>query len=271
MAIRQWLIQKITDYFMEEGPQQHSHLCNFDRLSHEIRPADVLLVEGRSRVSQIISRVTVSSWTHSSLYIGRIHDIDDPEIRELVHKHFKGASREQLLIESWLGKGTIISPLSNYQDKHIRICRPSGLTHEDAQNVINAAAHQLGNEYAVRHFLDLFRFYLGSRFIPRRWKSVIFDKQDKVTKDVCSTMIAHAFTSIQFPIIPLITHDDQNNWKFIKRNPRLFKPSDFDYSPYFDIIKYPLISLSNKAAYRELPWDEKLMSNDDTILDENTD
>ncbi len=58
----------------------------------------------------------------------------------------------------------------------------------------------------------------------------------------------------------------------IRRNPKLYTPSDFDYSPYFDIIKYPMMPVTGYSIYRQLPWQENLMSNDDHGLspsDEN--
>ncbi|NNJ96604.1 MAG: hypothetical protein HKP12_05535, partial [Gammaproteobacteria bacterium] len=36
---------------------------------------------------------------------------------------------------------------------------------------------------------------------------------------------------------------------------KLITPSDFDYSPYFDVIKYPMLDLDDLAVYRKLPWD----------------
>ena len=56
-------------------------LSDFDRMRYELRPGDVLLVEGRSKVSDIIKMVTQSIWTHSVLYLGRIQDIDDPDLK----------------------------------------------------------------------------------------------------------------------------------------------------------------------------------------------
>ena len=35
----------------------------------------------------------------------------------------------------------------------------------------------------------------------------------------------------------------------------MITPSDFDHSPYFEIIKYPLLDLDDLAVYRKLPWD----------------
>ena len=41
---------------------------------------------------------------------------------------------------------------------------------------------------------------------------------------------------------------------FYEGNPRLFTPKDFDYSPYFEIVKYPLIEIGRESVYRQLPW-----------------
>ena len=266
MGVKKWLYKKVARYLNQEGPSKYAHLCDFDRLCHEIRPADVLLVQGRSPISHLISRVTRSSWTHSALYLGRLHDVDDPVVREQIQKNFHGSPREPLLIESMLGQGTIVTPLDHYKNDHIRICRPSGLTHTDAQAVVAGAVRQLGNEYDVHHLFDLFRFYLGVRFIPKRWKSVIFEGANKSAKDVCSVMIAYAFASIKFPILPLVSEEHLHKYKFIRRNPGLCKPADFDFSPYFDIVKYPMVLVSAKAVYRNLPWVENYVSDDDAHI-----
>ena len=44
--------------------------------------------------------------------------------------------------------------------------------------------------------------------------------------------------------------------RMYKRNTRLYTPRDFDYSPYFQIIKYPLLGLNDLSVYRQLPWDQ---------------
>ena len=41
-----------------------------------------------------------------------------------------------------------------------------------------------------------------------------------------------------------------------RRNPKLCVPSDFDYSPYFEIIKYPFFDFSAQSSYRLLPWSQ---------------
>ena len=72
-------------------------------------------------------------------------------------------------------------------------------------------------------------------------------------------MMAEAFASVHFPVLPVLHHDENGNLKLYKRNTKLITPKDFDYSPYFDIIKYPYFGLDDVAAYRGLPWDTEGM------------
>ena len=68
-------------------------------------------------------------------------------------------------------------------------------------------------------------------------------------------MIAESFNFVHFPILPVIQCDEDFQLKLFKRNAKFCVPRDFDYSPYFEIIKYPFIDyISDKRSYRELPW-----------------
>jgi hypothetical protein len=268
MSIMTWLNKKIVNYLTQEVAQSRGYLCDFDRLSHEIRPADVLLVEGCNRVSLIINKLTKSAWSHSALYVGRLHDIEDPALREILHQKYKGPPHEKLVIESHVGKGTIVTPLNHYKGAHLRICRPTGISHNDAQLVIGYAISHIGKLYDVRQFLDLGRFLLRSRLIPRRMGSILFKKRKYSTAyEICSEMIANAFMSIDFPILPVIKEEGSNK-KLVRRNPRMTTPSDFDYSPYFEIIKYPIFILDQHAKYRDLPWTEDHISMDGITISE---
>jgi hypothetical protein len=251
-----WLTDKVVNWLTLEREATNVPPCDFERLSFEIRPGDVLLVEGRSRVSDVIKTITQSVWTHSALYIGRQVDIADPNVREHVSWLYDGDPEDQLIIEPLLGEGTIIAPLKKYASDHLRICRPSGLSPQDAQQVIAHAIKHLGHDYDVRHLLDLGRFLLPYSIVPRRWRSSLFEHNaGESTRTVCSTMIANAFSSVHFPILPVV-HKTENGLRLFKRNTRLYSPRDFDYSPYFEIIKYPLLGLNDLAVYRQLPWDQ---------------
>ena len=259
-------IKKVAMGWLTKEPRRTElPLCDFERIQYEIRPCDVLLIEGRSRVSEKIKLITQSRWSHSALYIGRIHDIADPSLRAIIKHHFKGNRNDQLLIEGMLGRGVIITPLSYYQQDHIRICRPEGISRSDAQKVIEYAIKRLGKDYNIRQTLDLFRYMYPWSFLPRRWRSSLFKyKPGESTHEICSSMIAEAFNCVKFPITPLLKKTDTGHGvELIPRNPLLTTPADFDYSPYFEVIKYPVFGLAAAAVYRDLPWNETGAISDD--------
>lgn len=253
--LRDWVWARIVRRLNREREQSDLPPCDFERLSYEIRPCDVLLVEGRSRVGDVIKYVTLSPWTHAALYIGRLHDVDDPAMRERIRYHYNAAADEQLVIEALLGEGTIVAPLARYRGEHVRICRPRDIARGDAQQVINYCARHLGHEYDVRQLLDLARFMLPYGLLPRRWRSSLFAHHPgSSTRTVCSTLLARAFAFVRFPVLPVLRTDSAGAIRLHKRNFKLFVPGDFDYSPYFDVIKYPLMSFDDLSAYRRMPW-----------------
>ncbi|EGW53429.1 YiiX/YebB-like N1pC/P60 family cysteine hydrolase [Candidatus Endoriftia persephonae] len=263
----QWLARKISEWLVKEGPPPNSPLCDFNRLCYELRPGDILLLEGRSRVSEVIKIITQSSWTHSALYIGRLYDIAEPKLRKRVKDAYQGDPNQQLIIEALLGEGTIVAPISKYRMEHLRICRPSGLEPSDAQRIIAYVIRHLGSGYDVRQLLDLARFLFPWTILPRRWRSSLFEHNvGGPTRTVCSCLLAEAYNLVNFPILPFIDRGDDGSIRFFKRNPRLFTPKDFDYSPYFDIIKYPFLGLDDLGVYRRLPWcDDRVLYNDNEI------
>ncbi|MFT4059099.1 MAG: YiiX/YebB-like N1pC/P60 family cysteine hydrolase [Legionella sp.] len=257
----EWVIDKIGGLLLQQEPPQRAYLCDFNKLCSRIRPADVLLVEGRSRVSRMIRHVTQSPWSHAALYIGRLQDVQEPSLHTLIKEHYNGPCDRQLLVESELGLGTIITPLDKYKDDHLRIMRPEWLAQEDVSRVVGYALGRLGKNYDVRHVLDLARFLFPWGFFPRRWRSTLFQHNAmQPTQDICSSMIADAFQSVHYPILPFIHEGNKHQMELVRRNPRLFTPSDFDYSPFFSVIKYPIFPPNTLREYAHLPWDEEQWS-----------
>lgn len=259
-ATRQWLWDKGINWLNAIPPadSQTSAYCNFDFLEHEVRPGDVLLFAGQTRVSKVIQMVTLSPWTHAALYVGRINDIRDPQVREKLQTHYPGDPNDKLVVESLLGYGTVANPLSAYREEHLRICRPSGLDWRDADIVVNVAVEHLGMGYDVQQLMDLARFLFPYGILPRRWRSSLFQHNaGQPTHIICSSMIARCFQQVHYPILPLI-HNNQaaHQVSLEERDFRLFIPSDFDYSPYFEVIKYPAWHFSELPAYRSLPWQQ---------------
>jgi len=255
--LKNFLWDKFVQWLTYETPNHNTPLTSFERLRYELRPGDVLLVEGRSNVSEIIKSITQSIWTHSFFYIGRLHDIDDPMLRDHIQKYRHCSPDEQLIIEAMLGKGIVVSAIDTYDGEHLRICRPRGITRTDSQKVIAYAIEQLGADYNVRQLMDLARFMFPYWFLPKRWRSTLFEHNaGKPTKTVCSTMMAEAFAKVRFPIIPVLHQDKNGTLRLIRTNSKLTTPRDFDHSPYFDVIKYPILDFDELGIYRKLPWDQ---------------
>ena len=257
-----WIYRKIKNgldnWLTHEPPTSEVMPFDFSRLIHEIRPGDVLLIEGRSRISHIINTITLSSWTHAALYIGRLIDFEDEDRKNLIRAHLPPDAEDnsRLVFESLVDRGSVISRLATYRHHHIRICRPIGISPADVNAVIDYAVKSLGQPYNVRQLLDLARFFLPWTLLPRRWGSSLFrTSTGEPESGVCSSLIAEAFSSVQFPILPYIKQDEGQAVELFQRNPYLFTPKDFDVSPYFEIIKYPLFNPEEPLPYyRRMPW-----------------
>lgn len=276
-TFRNKIWQSIVDW-LNDIPKSNLNMQainNYDHMLRDLRPADVILFEGKARVSEVIKIITLSPWTHAALYIGRVSEISNHKTLSLVKEHYNGDPTEPLVAESLLGFGTVVNPLSMYSKENLRVCRPDGLSFEDQNRVVGFAAEHLGINYDVRQLLDLARFMFPYAILPRQWRSSLFQHNaGKPTNIVCSSMIARCFQSVNYPVLPIIETDKRDKLKFRKRNFRLFVPSDFDYSPYFKVLKFPAWPLSMKESYRELPWqedEENETSNDSQkSLEDNT-
>jgi hypothetical protein len=209
-----------------------------------IRPADVLLVEGpRSKINSAIRYLTQSTWSHSALYVGLGAELGERDGEPLV------------LIEAELGKGVIASPLSKYQTFNTRICRPVGLTPEDRNKVIRYAVERIGYAYDLKNIIDLMRYFLPNPPVPARWRRrMIALGSGEPTRAICSTLIAQAFESVQYPMLPEVRRVDDTSRKEILhiRHYSLYAPRDFDISPFFAVIK-PTIETG--FDYKSMQWD----------------
>ena len=78
------------------------------------------------------------------------------------------------------------------------------------------------------------------------------------TRAICATLIAEAFESVRYPILPENVENAgygiapfvQSETDHIRKH-GLYTPRDFDISPYFAVIK-PIIG--NKFNYHTLEW-----------------
>lgn len=256
LTISAWLMRDIE-------PLPAISLTNFDHVCYYIKPCDVLLVDGRSRVSYVIKMITQSKWSHSAIYIGRIAEINDEALKEKLRKYYSGSEQDQLLIESQMGKGVMVTSLEKYRREDLRICRPSGLDRKDANAVVAYCIRYLGLKYDVRQILDLARFLFPWGIMPREWRTSVFEHNaGDPTHASCSRLLAEAFHSVRYPILPDVILSDTDQFEVVARNTRLYTPSDFDSSPFFEILKFPIFDLSDISAYRHIHWRDDLISDD---------
>ena len=94
-------------------------------------------------------------------------------------------------------------PLSKYRNFKTRICRPVGLTDAEKKQVICFAAARIGRKYDTRHVFDLARYLCPTPPVPVRWRRrMIALGSGDPTRTICSTLIAQAFHSVPYPILP---------------------------------------------------------------------
>jgi len=218
------------------------------RLASTLQVGDVLLVEGRTRISSAIKYLTQSTWSHAALYVG------DLGIRE-------GDAEPHVLVEVNLGEGCISAPLSRYALAHTRICRPVGLSAGEAVRLAQFMIERIGLEYDMRNIVDLVRYLLPTPPVPTRFRRrMIALGSGDPTRAICSTLIAAAFQEINYPVLPCVTRSSGADYSgnaqatevFHIRHHSLYTPRDFDLSPYFAIIK-PTIEAG--FDYHGLVWD----------------
>ena len=203
-------------------------------LAAALRPADVLLVEGNTRVSSGIKYLTQSTWSHAALYLGDALAGGSDTGEEL-----------PVLLEVDMVEGVWAVPLYKYTAFHTRICRPIALTAEDAERVVAYALSRLGQTYDLKNMFDLARDLLPMPPLPSRWRRRIMALgSGDPTKSICSTLIAQAFQSVGYPILPDMVRrrsdpgaDDHNRDLLTIRHYSLYTPRDFDISPYFQVVK----------------------------------
>lgn len=213
-------------------------------LAAVMQPGDILLVEGDQRVSSAIKYLTQSTWSHAAFYVDEMPD----------NNH--GYEGKNLLIEADLQNGVIAVPLSKYSKHNIRICRPLNLTTQDRDALCAYMAGSIGMDYDLKNIVDLARFLLPNPPVPRRWRRrMLALGSGDPTRAVCSTLIAQAFQSIKYPILPekiCKEYDDNVSREIMHiRHHSLFAPRDFDISPYFQIVKP---ELQENFDYRALDW-----------------
>lgn len=239
--------QALAQYLNRPGRYRPSGVVQSEEvLCKTLRPGDVLLVEGSSRISTAIKYLTQSTWSHAALYVGSVGTANP------------AGSAAPVLIEADLVHGVTAVPLAKYAAMPTRICRPVGLTEDDLRSVIEYARARLGHRYDLRNVIDLARYLIAVPPVPTQWRRrmVALGSGDP-TRAICSTLIAQAFQFVRYPILPDVSRvpsgacDTCTAEILHIRHHSLFTPRDFDLSPYFEVVKP---SLQSGFEYRAIIW-----------------
>lgn len=238
-----WMIDSIGHLIarLQKPANQCEPLANnyLAALRDTLQPGDVLLVEGKGRISNIIKYLTQSSWSHAALYTGPIAGAvtgDEPHV----------------LIEANIGEGVVSAPLSKYLHCQTRICRPVDLSKADCGQVCRYASERIGLGYDFKNVIDLMRYLLPSPLTPRGHRRAIALGSGDASRTICSSLIAQAFDAVHYPILPKATYvGSQMAPREIAevRHPSLYVPGDFDMSPYFMVVKPALARGGNLQRY----------------------
>jgi Permuted papain-like amidase enzyme, YaeF/YiiX, C92 family len=215
-----------------------------------LQPGDIVLVEGNTRLSSIIKFLTQSTWSHAALYIGDGRG------------DMAANGEPNVLIEAEASTGVVTVPLSKYRGFNMRICRPVGLDAAAKQEIIDYALARIGKPYDSKQIVDLARYLFPYPPVPVwfRRRMLAIGAGDP-TKAICSTLIAEAFASVRYPILPEsvvingrtygvapYVHSENEH---IRRH-GLYTPRDFDISPFFAIVKPTIVG---GFDYHKIDWD----------------
>ena len=226
--------------------EAHAHSTSppsdFRRLRNALRPADVLLVEGNSRISTAIKYLTQSTWSHAALYVGEAMQLRDKDGQPLE------------FIEADVLEGVRAVSVRAFAGFHCRICRPINLSPDDAAGLIKFASDHIGHRYDLKNIIDLARYLFPTPPVPTRWRRrmIAFGKwrsnESHMLNSHCASVSVGPVSS------PRRGYNNQygNVAKILRaRHHSLYVPRDFDVSPYFAVVKP---SLDAGFDYRAVTW-----------------
>jgi len=214
------------------GDYEQFSVTPSEKLRAILEPGDILLIEGKTRISTAIKYFTQSTWSHSALYIGDAASSGEGD---------DGAN----VVEADLVHGVVAAPLSKYERYNTRVCRPVGLSDADRKRIVTFMCRHIGYQYDLKNVFDLLRYFFPLPPVPVRYRRrFLAIGSGDPTKAICSTLIAQAFHQIGYPILPRRSDYDVGTTDIEAlemRHYSHFVPRDFDLSPYFRVVKPTLV------------------------------
>ena len=205
-AFARYLAQPIKHY----GPSTTGDLQS---LVAVLRPGDVLLTDGKTRIAALVRRITGSTWSHVSMYVGPLDDGPDP----------------RCIVEADIAEGVRAVPLSEFDGLRVRALRPADLRDTDRRRVADWVVSRIGDEYDIAHAWTLARRLLGLAWPGRLPRPPAYAPKG-ATRFICSSLLAHAFVLVGCPIAPAQGVRDTG------LDHRYVTPRDFERASAFEVV-----------------------------------
>jgi hypothetical protein len=178
-------------------------------------PGDVLLSDGNTRVAALVKRVTRSTWSHVSMYVGPLEEGPDPPC----------------IVEADVAAGVRSIRLSELKALHVRVLRPIGLNDMDRRRLADWVVNRIGGEYDLAHAWALGRNLLRQR-LPTRLRSLPYTMAKNATRFICCSLLAHAFALVGYPILPVQMRVSPTD----TMDHRNLTPGDFERASVFKVV-----------------------------------
>lgn len=174
---------------------------------------DVLLSDGNTRVAALVKRMTQSTWSHVSMYVGPLDDGPDPPC----------------IVEADIAAGVRSIRLSELNALHVRVLRPIGLNDIDRCRLADCVVSRIGSEYDLAHAWVLGRNLLP---LPTRLRSMPNTMANSTTRFICCSLLAHAFALVGYPILPIQMRVSPTGTV----DHRNLTPGDFERASGFEMV-----------------------------------
>jgi hypothetical protein len=214
--LRAHLLAALAD-FLTRPVKRYSPATTTDpgSLSAILRNGDVLLTEGNTRAAALVKCLTQSTWSHVSMYVGPLEEGSNP----------------RCIVEADIAAGVRSIRLSELEGLNIRVLRPIGLNDADRGRLAQWGVSRIGGEYDLKH-----AWMLARLFLPAPPKTSFPPAPDGIaesaTRFICSTLLAHAFALVGYPIPPIRTAATAAS----APDHRYVIPSDFESASVFEVV-----------------------------------
>lgn len=178
-------------------------------------PGDVLLSDGNTRVAALVKRITQSTWSHVSMYVGPLEEGPDPPC----------------IVEADVAAGVRSIRLSELKALRVRVLRPIGLNDMDRRRLANWVVSRIGDEYDLAHAWVLGRNLLRQR-LPTRLRSLPYTMAKSATRFICCSLLAHAFALAGYPVLPAQMRVSPTG----AVDQRNLTPGDFEHASAFKVV-----------------------------------